>query len=295
MSIRYLATSTALAVAAILLQCHAGFATDLDIVLTAAKRTREGLVSGAGRGTLLEEDDKGAILNHADFHVWFKKEKLHVTLDYSKRPVDGHFKDEKQAIIFDGSALFAARFTPNIRPLECETMVFSSTKEMAEATAQRNSGFAWRLNALSAQLFDIDAVVDKLGRSAISIERIDDGTLRGTYHIASGDYDVIFECPQITGFNVSRVQFIGRGAAHTSRQLTADWRHAQGLWYVTKIIETSTGLGRRTELRLDEFTPNVDVSDDKFTLEALELKRGSRIIDQRPGIKQRIYFYQPDM
>ena len=51
----------------------------------------------------------------------------------------------------------------------------------------------------------------------------------------------------------------------------------------------STGTKLRHELRCTEFEVNVPVPGRLFTMDALEIHAGSRIIDTRPDAKTRIY------
>jgi hypothetical protein len=268
----------------------------LKTVRSALDASCNNLESGIGRGTFRHYEREGGaeqwkLMNEASVEVHFAGSKFHILLEFteSHTPV----KLDRQIIVYDGSAVFTNRFSKQIRPFGSEASVYAPRPDPAILVKPVRAGFPWDVTKLGASIFDINRVIEILGEDDVTITKTPDGDYVGERKQGRSG-KVIVEWPRQYGYNVALRRSTVDG--EPVREHVATWRKSGGVWYVDTLTDwgryraPSWVLEARSELEYDDFEVNAEVSPDLFTMEALEMPSGSRILDQSPEVKQPIHF-----
>jgi hypothetical protein len=254
----------------------------LEKATEAFEAANSGLHSGTGVGTYryLEKQKDSAWVPKidAEINTILHHGKYNVTLTYRIEPM----KRTKRVIVYDKTAILTTRFG-KIAPAGGETEVFDVPSHPSGLVPPERAEFPWDVAQLPTTLEHFRLVRNNVGDDNISVAETPTG------------YEFIFKVgtnaraslvvSREMGYNlVERKVFIG---SVLYQQLLASWKcDEQGVWYVNSLIEElhQRQLARRWELHYDKFDANVAVSDESFTLAALHMPPGSRILDQRPAV-----------
>jgi hypothetical protein len=112
---------------------------------------------------------------------------------------------------------------------------------------------------------------------------------------------VIIEYAKKYAFNASRAQIVLDGDSKPYHEMNATWKNDGGVWYIDSLTdqyrikdeELRIDKDVRVEMRVGSFQPNAKVPPETFTLAALEMPPGTRILDQRPAPAPREPHYVP--
>ncbi len=182
---------------------------------------------------------------------------------------------DRRVVVCDGSEVFVAEFSEHIHPLGAEGIVNVDSPGAVYAATQ---GLSAGLKRLAVGIFPL-APDDK---HTVRIEKLPNGHFLGTYEAGPGHPERL-EIPPEFGYRCVRTEMYDHGKLQL--KVTAAFEQYGDLWFVANARSAEYSGGEHSETsewKLDEFEPNVTVSPELFTLSALELPPGARIIDRRP-------------
>jgi len=278
-------------------ECVTSWAADakgsegLRIVQAATDAAASALVSGMGEATYKhfarsKKDPSQEAHAEAQLSVAFDRGKYRLEFRYSKHSL----KTERQIIVYDGTAIFSNRFTKNIHPVGSHTDVFDVPEGQGKVRPQL-AGFPWDVTKLHSSLVDLNRVLKNVSADKIQVILSPEGDYVGQFP-SGGNSFVKFECPRKYGFNVGRTSIYGSSSAKPVQEFIATWKKDGDVWYVDTFSEEfdSSTRQERSEMHYNKFTANAKVSPELFTMAALEMPAGSRILDHRPKTAQPIHY-----
>jgi hypothetical protein len=273
--------------------CPCAFAaakpTPLDLALEALAAAESRLVSGRGHGTFRSYRGEGELIQEIAFRMAFDHEKFNIQLEYRTVP-DPRQGDDRRAIVCDGSAIFANRFSPRIHPAGCQTDVYEAKREMI-----RYAGSPFDFRRLSAYaLGDPSERKENFEKYDIAFEELADGKYLARY-VVSDNWEGALEIAPDCGYLIVRNRAGNKTGEITYVDYKLDWKQQEGVWYIAGLTKDSQEVGGvryHHVLEFDEFEVNPVVPPETFTLAALEPCEGSRFIDRRPDATTRIHYYE---
>jgi hypothetical protein len=179
-----------------------------------------------------------------------------------------------------------SRFSPRIRPLGAEGEIFGGTATGPSGALPRGSGFIWDVTKLPAYLMDFDTLIEAKHIDGIKLSKNQAGDILGEYSL-SKRVRATFRCPKQFDFNIAEIKAWNEGTSSPAQENYATWRKSGDLWFVSSMSESLSypeGNGRRDEFEYKDFVPNAAIDDSVFTIAALNLPAGARIIDHRPNV-----------
>lgn len=255
----------------------------LKLIKEAYVAAKTNLRSGFGTGDYsyyrLKPGEKDFVLRvKAKITVYFDDQKYHVRLDFEKNEPS---RLEKRIIIYDQTAVLTSRFSKNIRPLFAEG-------DLTVPEANRGSSphfvgeFPFDPRALMDEMVWIDKVLERFS-SSLQSTKLSDGGYRFKMHVASGALSE-FEVGPDSGFNVRSRKVYLNNERFLNQDYKAVWERSGDTWFVRsldQLLNEPDGTSTRHVFSYDKFEPNVEVPSKVFQFAALELPKGSRIIDRR--------------
>ena len=184
---------------------------------------------------------------------------------------------DKRIVVCDGSDLFVSEFSDRIRPVGAQASVYEQHR--LGLLQHVTFGFPSDLKKLATGVLSPET----LDRRAVQMERLPNGHYLGRYEV-SPTYHTTFEVAPEQGHNCILAESYSR--AVLVYRWTVSWELTDDLWYATGGKKEKYTDGKHVETyewQFDEFQANVPVSSDLFTLNALELPQGARILDRRPS------------
>ncbi len=273
-------------------------AEPLAVIRSAFDASSSNLKSGIGHGVFRHyerpvDTKDWELVTEADIEVHFDKSKYHILLDFTES--NALLKLDRQVIIYDGSAVFTSRFSEQIKPVGSQTSVYNPSPVPSNLVRPVRAGFPWDVTKLGACLVNVNRLIENIGEDAITLVKTQDGDYVGEHEVGKSG-KCVFKWPRKYGYNVSVRQLSTDG--EPAGDMVATWRQSGGVWYVESLTEYGKypESESRDELEYDDFEVNAEVSPDLFTMDALAMPSGSRILDQRPEVKQPIHFvpYEDD-
>jgi hypothetical protein len=271
-------------------------AEPLETIREAFRASSQGLSSGIGKGSYRQyraiTGGEWQLVQDADLTTYFDGKKYHIELIYH---LDEYSRVDSRRIICDGESVTEARFTPRINPTGAEGRALKP-EDFGGVSRPTQAQFPWDVSQLSRNVWNPDRLIRNVTPQRIEIEQTAEGDLVGSHPLVNTDrVRVRFECPRHTGFNLARMRVFNVGQAEPSQDVRVEWRQTRtGLWYIRSINETRvlshprpTVSRTRNVMKYTEFQANVEVDPKLFTEDALGLPSGSRVLDRRPGAKQR--------
>jgi len=256
----------------------------------AALATRAGLQSGSATGTWGTYGADGNARNQVRFRAMFDGKKQYLHIEFLGAQAGKPPRDYKRIIVQDGSDTFMSRFSHNLSKTGAEGAIYPA-KSLSAATGC----IAHSLRQIVQGGFPAEGI----DRDDVKVEKLPNGHYRCSYlFIPEEDYWTTYELAPEKGFNaVSHTELGGPRGRESGQKFFADWKKEGDRWYSNYFVEEVYMEGKiasRSEYRLDEFNPNVAVPAEAFTLNALELPGGSRILDQRSGGIVKVYRKEAD-
>lgn len=245
----------------------------LNVVRQAAIASKKGLVSGEGAGWF-RSHIRGKLHQEATFEVAFHGDKYHVKAAYPLERTRGDPLFHR-AIVSDGSVMFYRDY---------EERLENGARNVHAMTADTFASVCRGLpNFVSATRCAIN--VDLMEKHSIKMEKLANGHLRGTYPL-SPSLQKSFEASPDVGYNVICGEVRMTSGALVAR-FTKEWRREGENWFGYGGT-TQTWLDgkerERSEWRFERFRANAPVSQDLFTLDALHVVPGVRMVDHRKGV-----------
>lgn len=246
------------------------------------------LHSGAGKGTykIFEQDSMGTwkLMTDADVEIYFDGDKYNVTLVYRLEPM----KRTKRVIIYDKSAILSTRFG-RIRPAGGETEVFPVGSHPLGLVRPQAADFPWDVTKLPTTLEHVTKLRKTVGDQNLELIRTSEGLYQLSFPVGT-NAKVSIDISPDAGYNIVRRRVYAGPSEKLYQEFKATWAlEGGGIWYIDRLTEElySGPSQFRWELEYDEFTPNVPVQPEVFTLGALDMPPGSRILDKRPGVERK--------
>jgi hypothetical protein len=278
-------------------------AEPIEIVREAYRNSSNGLASGVGKGRYRHYeavpggDWQLKVDSSLDAH--FEGRKYHIDLTFARDEIMGL---DARRIIYDGTAITEASFTPNAHPTGADARVLAPQDDGSGLARLAWGEFPWDVTNLAKNVWDPEHLFKRLGAGRIEFKLTTDGDLVGSYSHSSANGEpggiVRFECPRKFGFNLAREQvFNNQGQGRPARESNLQWKqNPNGLWYVTSALvtfEMSDDKGKlvglvRAVIMYSHFEPNAKVDPSLFTEKSLQLPAGSPIVDVRPGAPSEI-------
>jgi hypothetical protein len=189
----------------------------------------------------------------------------------------------RRVIVHDGSVLATNRFSPRISRTGSETDIYQPESAGANTVPATRAGLPFDPSRLSYALTDLEAHRRNVGDKKFRLEPTppDDARLVLSHPLGTQSQARLTINPE-HGYLLEAVWAGTEGSPYFQRT-TADWREIDGVWCVVKLRHEVhyEGLHEVTELEFDDVQPNAPVDPKLFTLAALEMPPGTRVIDRR--------------
>lgn len=247
----------------------------MTLVREAFLAAENGLKSGKGKGSRRLYLPDGTLRDDLGFEVAFQGDKFNLELDYRKWPASFMPADRK-IIVSDGSAIFVTTFSERLHPVGCETRVYG-----ADEVAQALGSFGYNLARLPQRLLDLE----QLEKYAPAFEELPSGRYRCKFD-PTDKFQLTLEFAPEYGYNVAMREGRRNFGKPTYTRYTATWKEAKGVWYIDRLDREEWLEGElygRIKLWYDEFEVNPPVAAKLFTLDSLQMREESRLIDERRG------------
>ena len=249
----------------------------------AALAARTGLQTGSATGVFKKYDADEVLSYHVRFSGVFDGDKEYFHLEFLPAHEGDTPRDSKRIIVRDGSDTFVSRFSTHL------------VKVGAVGTIYPDASLAAASGTIAHSIKEVVRGVFPLGgieKYDVRIEKLPNGHYAGAY-VVPPQNRMTFEVAPEKGYNaVSCTVFGGPQGEQNGQKFFADWTKQDGRWFANHFVEelhVAGKLRRRNEIELVEFKPNVPVSPKLFTLSALELPDGARILDHRRAGKIPVY------
>jgi RNA polymerase sigma factor (sigma-70 family) len=190
------------------------------------------------------------------------------------------------AVIFDGAVTREVVYSTHwFRPTGCQVNLRERLRDASWGIWLDHPAELWR------EALDVKALVKDLGRDALTLTRVGDGTLRGSYRLKNAPkVRVEFEARPADGYNVSSVRAFNEGESRPAQTAKVTWSRAKDVWYVKELVteldsRAAAGTGKlyRLVFRYESFETGAKVDPALFTLDCLAIPPNTRIMDQRSG------------
>lgn len=257
----------------------------MTLVREAFLAAENGLKSGKGKGSRRLYLPDGTLRDDIGFVVAFQGDKFNLELDYRKWPASFMPADRK-IIVSDGSAVFVTTFSERIHPAGCETRVYGAAE-----VGQALGFFRYNLARLPQRLLDLE----QLEKYAPAFEELPGGRY-GCKFDPTDKMQLTLEFAPEYGYNVAMREGRRNFGKPTYTRLTATWKEAKGVWYIDRLDREEWLEGKlhlRVEFWYDEFEVNPPVAAKLFTLDSLQMREESRIIDERHGSPLKVHRIPP--
>jgi hypothetical protein len=247
-------------------------ASPVDLVRQAALGARAGLKSGEGSGVYRQYDPQGALIGDVAFELRFRGQCYHLNLHF-RRAITDESRLPRRLIVGDPSAVFFRDYEHDLG--------------RGSPVVVPPSGYRGATAGFQVALQSVTAGVGRMAHFAsqrVSVERLPNGRLRGRIRWTDR-FQETFEAAPEAGYNVVTLESFLDEVRH-GELVRLEWAQDAGAWYVRKGSIQRWLWGKadiRYEWEYHRFRANPALSDELFSMAALSLKAGDRIIDQRPG------------
>jgi hypothetical protein len=262
----------------------------LEVVQEAYRTSVDSIRSGAGKGRFIIDkraspDSDWVVVREADFEAAFLDNRIWVKL----QGVGGILEYDRQIVIYDGSLIATSSFSDRVKPFGGEGQLFPARVLPGGVVLTAIGGIPWSPASLPETIIDLNLVVESVGASGVELQKQESGSIVGVYRIkgASG-VSVEFTCDAIAGYNVTKVVASNAGWEWPATVVDMEWKLSKDYWWVTRVSETQRdekGHESRSRWEYTEFEPNAPVDPSLFSLAALDLPPGARIVDHRPDVE----------
>ena len=250
-------------------------ASILALVREAVIAATTNLRTGRANGSFRLWGPKNELSERVRFRGAFDGSKHYLTLNYEPPQPDVPLLWDKRIVVCDGSDVFVSEFSDRIHPVGAEGAVYRQKR--GGALRHATLGFPSDLKGLATGVLSPET----LDKYAVELERLPNGHYLGKYQV-SPTYHTTLEVAPEYGYHCILAESRSRGAL--ANRWTVSWKLADDVWYATGCKKERYSDGKHVETyewRFDEFEANVPVSSELFTLNALELPGGARILDRR--------------
>lgn len=271
-------------------------ADPIDLLREAAEASVRGLNSAVAKGTFrcserAADDREWQIISDATVQVSFDRGQYHLEFNYSKERLG----TKRRIVIYDGSAILASDFSDNIHPTGSHGQVWAGEKP-GRAARPQSIDFPWDVSRLAYGLLNLPALVANISREAITVTELENGNYILKYRMKNSPNVIgVYEFSKAYGFNVTSAKTVTDSDPTPYRTTVATWKNSKGIWYIDDIVEDLTvrgskGKSHRWELKYHDVEVNAKVSSKLFTMAALKLHGGSRIMDHRPDTTEQFHY-----
>ncbi|NQT17937.1 MAG: hypothetical protein HQ582_34615, partial [Planctomycetes bacterium] len=247
----------------------------LALVREAITATQTNLRTGRASGSFRRWHGENELVQSLRFSGAFDGSKYHLELVYEPTGQDGvPIECDKRLVVCDGSELFVSRFSGNILPVGAEADIYPANRQV-ERTAMR--GFPGSLKMLAVGILTSEA----LDKHTVKVERLANGHLLGEYEVTPTYHKAFEIAPEYGYHGILRESFVRTQLVY---RWTVAWRRVDDLWHAASGRMERYKDGKQWEAyewQFDEFEANVAVSPELFSLNALELPGGARLLDRR--------------
>ncbi len=181
---------------------------------------------------------------------------------------------------YDIDAVAASRFTPNISQTGAEGDVFDANAR-GKIVAPDFCHFPWDVAHLSYSLSVVSSLFEHVPRDRLKFQRLPDGDIEYRHPLGTGGSRAIYRCRAMDAYHVGEVQ-VGEDG-RVGHRFHCVWAQAGDVWFVKSMREelNRPKHSEHWEMEYMSFEPNVEIDPKLFTLDALDLPGGARLIDRR--------------
>lgn len=207
--------------------------------------------------------------------------KYRVRLDYTSEPLE----IRRRIIIYDNSAVLSSRFSGLISRVGAEGEIDDGKNSWPNGpTVPTIFDFHWDISRLDISVFDLEGLLQNRG-DEIALVTQENGDIKGTFPVGRSTI-AEFVCAKKFGYNLAeRRAILPDGWVY--QLIRAEWVQSGDEWRIARLEET-TGKANESNhrwlLEIEKWSPHEHVPDEEFTLAALDLPPGARILDHRPNI-----------
>lgn len=273
----------------------------LDTLLEAGFRAAsDRLVSGKMTGTFQFFERRGPgeewkLKDDAKVTIHFDRPRYNVDLDYQT----SHQRSKRRVIVYDTTAIMTSHFSDAISKTGCQAEVFAARKAgPGIAVKPTVAGFPWDISQSAATVVNPIKVFLSHPDYRQKLSRNDAGDIILHLDEKGSTIDTVFA--KLYGLNPTSMTVQVDGRPEPTQVRSAKWKFTDGLWHVSALTSIfvpanlNEALATRSELELTDFEINPEVDPEHFTIGALDLPGGTRILDHRPDIDdERRVLYNP--
>ncbi|HUE18055.1 MAG TPA: carboxypeptidase-like regulatory domain-containing protein [Planctomycetaceae bacterium] len=269
------------------LTLHAADSVKLSDLQQAQKATEvtSGQIVGIGVYRATMQRKKQAANYVAKIIARYNASNYLVDLQYQQSP-DQH---RRQVFLCDGSIVLQATFSPGIHPLGAEGEVFPRP-----VRGWPSLTFPLDVRRLGNQAVNFETVLKRVPAEKISLVHKNGPEWEGKYSIGK-TFDVTFTVSELAGLNPTRL-IAGNPDRTVYSEYTLGWKKVSDRWVVEHFTEkrlVGNPHAASFDLHFDSLKLETVPRPELFTISALGLPLGARILDHRPGIDRdfRIRYY----
>jgi hypothetical protein len=224
----------------------------------------------------------------ADVEVFFDEEKYHIRLEFLQHPE----QLTRRIIIYDGSAIFGSRFSDRISRTGAETRV-EPKNDISHLVKPTLFDFRWDVTGLNLTFLDAPGLLKKqreLGRVVESNSASED-SYGWTVHVDQITR-AVYEFTKLAGYNPTSRKVFEDGVL--VNETTGKWNRSNNTWYISSLSDWEGFRGRSQKkwiLSYSSFEANIPIDPKLFTIPALEMPAGTRIVDSRPNDTKKARFH----
>ncbi len=250
----------------------------LQVLRQAVIGSRESLRSGRGGGSYRRQF-QGKPADEFTFQLVFSGEKFNLRMTDLVHPRSKDRPFDSRIVVSDGSATFVRRFGEQLDQGSRTSQAYSPGITGATMAADMPMDPASIARGLLAP--------EALDKFSVHVERQADGRLRGRYDL-NEFVGVTFDASPEVGYNVVLIEIFNKEGSRTGSRDSAEWKRDGNTWYVaawTRERWKKGEVAERYDFRYRNFAANCAVSADLFTLQALQLKEDSQLIERASGAR----------
>lgn len=273
------------------------FANDeADIIRAAYQNSITDLKSGKGTfrysvKSKAEEGNSWVDVENATGSIEFSGDRFLLDLKYD---LARRSKFEARKILNDGENLYEAQFSADISATNAQLHVIPVKRDRRGCVAMGIVHFGFDPAHLPQTFCSIPPAQSASEVPGWTVIRESNDSIVYEYGLRnSPNTRIRHRYLRDFGFNMSRrvVLAPGENEDESSNLVDQKWQRIGEMWCLKSVSNTHMldQLTLRDEFEFTSFEPNAEI-DGKWSLQALQMPPGSRILDQRPDVAERIHY-----
>jgi len=222
--------------------------------------------------------EEHVLLREAEVTVDFAENRYITNMEFS---IDDYDKLDRLVLVFDGESVACGSFSERISVTGAEGQVFQREHELSDSAAADSMGIQWDFSRLDRAAMNLSRIIENIGRDRLTTSEMDNGDILVTYQpgrqVLRGNVEMSFA--KDSGYHlVSKTVKASDGTV--AQQYDMQWLKVNDSWFVQSITEYSRAANAKWELTYSAIQPQKEVDDNKYSIAALDLPGGSRVLDR---------------